>query len=446
MLRFAIGNLLSRPLRSALSMLGLAVAISGMVGLFSIAGGINQVVSKTFEQIPGLLVQQQGAPIPLFSSLPSEWEAEIAAIPGVGVVDPEVFCRVNQLDKQVVINPPRFAVGMEIEARLNLKRSIYRENLVEGRFFTKEDANTNRCFISREIAGSIEKGVGESVKVNGIPFEIIGIYDTGSLMLDVNLLMDIGTCRSLGRIDQQTVGCFYVEPDGTVETEDLKQKIKDHFRGRDLSSWQPLSLSRGFTGGSTNGNPLANFVRQFHSPPQTTTHQVETAAESQNQDTDQSQKDEDSVSSPVEVRSADDWGKRIAEFSQDLNIFLFLMTAIGVSIATLSIVNTMLMSVTERTTEFGILRANGWSRSEIVKLMTLESSLIGFLGGFVGVAIGWAATQVINWNWPGRLQLHADVTLLITSLLFSIVLGLIGGIYPAWRASQLSPMESIRRG
>ncbi|QDT32749.1 ABC transporter permease [Thalassoglobus polymorphus] len=434
MFRFAMRNLLSRPLRTALSVLGLAVAISGMVGLFSIAGGIDRVVSQTFDQIPGLLVQQKGAPIPLFSTLPASWQDELESIPGVGVVDPEVFCRVNQLDTKMVINPPRFAVGMEIQSRLKLKRSIYRENLVEGRFFEMADRSTNHCLVSSEISTSSQKGVGETITLNGVEFEIIGVYETGSLMLDVNILMDIATCRSLGRIDEQTVGCFYVEPDGTIDDITLKESIQNHFRGRDLSDWKPASA-----------NVLSEFVKSvgqsFQSPAgknvakRESSSKIKSAAEITA-----------STSSPIEVRTADDWGKRIAEFSGDLNIFLGLMTAIGVSIATLSIVNTMMMSVTERTTEFGILRANGWSQQNIIRLMTLESGLIGFCGGAIGVFVGWLATILVNIGWPGRLQLHAGVLLLLFGLAFSVGLGLIGGLYPAWRASRLSPMESIRRG
>lgn len=433
MLKFALGNLLSRPLRTALSILGLAVAIGGMVGLFSIAGGIDKVVSQTFDQIPGLLVQQQGAPIPLFSTLPAEWREEIEQIPGVGVVDPEVFCRVNQLDEMLIINPPRFAVGADIVARQNLKKSIYRENLVEGRFLELSDIGRNHCVVSREIAESISKGVGDGVAINGVNYSIVGIYETGSMMLDVNILMDIGVCRSLGRIDQSTVGCFYVESDGTVEDEQLQKNIVDHFRGRDLRSKQGSLVF----GSSAGGNPIANLIRSMSG---SSNNEQSNSNEVINSDSSQEKQ------SPIEVRSADDWGNRIAEFSQDLNLFLFLMTAIGVSIATLSIVNTMMMSVTERTTEFGILRANGWSRNEIIGLMTLESAAIGFFGGLIGIAAGWLATQIVNWSWPGRLQLHAGFTLLSLSLLFSVCLGLIGGIYPAWRASHLSPMESIRRG
>lgn len=428
MLKFAIQNLISRPLRTALSVLGLAVAIAGMVALFSIAGGINKVVSETFRQIPGLLVQQRGAPIPLFSTLPANWEEELESIPGVGVVEPEVFSRVNQLDEQLVINPPRFAVGMDIDARRRLKNGIYRENMVDGRFLnTKEDFEQQNCVISKEIADSLKRGVGDRVAINGVDFQIVGIYETGSLMFDVNMLMDINVCRRLGRFDEETVSWFYVEPDESVPKKELQKHIEEQFRGRKIREQSQSAVS---------GNPLANLVRQLSSGRQAIESQTDQTA------TTSTAKEV----SPIEVRSADDWGDRIAEFSKDLNLFLVLMTAIGVSIATLSIVNTMLMSVTERTTEFGILRANGWSRGEIVRLMTMESASIGFLGGLVGILVGWIATLVVNWTWPGRLQLHAGLGLLLASLCFSMLLGLVGGIYPAWRAASYSPMESIRRG
>jgi hypothetical protein len=106
--RFALDNLRSRPVRAILSIVGLAVAIGGMVGLFSVAGGINKLVAKTFSMIPGILVQERGAPIPIFSTLPAEWQQEIEQVEGVSVVNPEVLVRVNLLENKPVISPPRF--------------------------------------------------------------------------------------------------------------------------------------------------------------------------------------------------------------------------------------------------------------------------------------------------------------------------------------------------
>ena len=77
MWRFAIQNLVSRPLRSLLALAGLSVAIAGMVGLFSVAEGIDRMVTDTFSRIPGLAMMQAGAPLPLFSRMPAAWAEEI---------------------------------------------------------------------------------------------------------------------------------------------------------------------------------------------------------------------------------------------------------------------------------------------------------------------------------------------------------------------------------
>ena len=70
-------------------------------------------------------------------------------------------------------------------------------------------------------------------------------------------------------------------------------------------------------------------------------------------------------------------------------MFLAIMSGIGVTIAVLSIVNTMLMSVTERIIEFGILKANGWSRYDVMRLITSESAVLGLFGGISGCLVGW---------------------------------------------------------
>ena len=122
------------------------------------------------------------------------------------------------------------------------------------------------------------------------------------------------------------------------------------------------------------------------------------------------------------------------------------MTSIGVLIAILSIINTMLMSVTERIIDFGILKANGWSRRDVMMLITCESAVLGIAGGVLGCLLGLAGTEFVNNTWPDRLQLYASPQLLLFSLGFSTVLGILGGLYPATWAMRLSPMEAIRRG
>jgi len=449
MFRFAIGNLRSRPVRSALSILGLTVAIAGMVGLFSIAGGIQSLVVSTFDQIPGILVQQRGAPFPLFSNMPSSWKQEIEKVPGVRVVNAEVMGRANIIDGKNIISPPRFLIGFDVESRLKLKKDVFREGLKKGRFLEPGDRGTNRCVVSRQIADEFQKGIGDALAVNGENVLIIGIYECGSLLLDVNILCDIGTCRSIARIPPENVCSYYVEQDGTVPDKVLTKAIEALFVGRGHSHWTPSLL------GAAQTNPFQDLFRSIDLWIRTG-GQAGTPVSPRSGGAPGSKGATPAAAgtatgggtegaSAVEVRSANDWADRFNEFSGDLNLFLGIMTTIGLVIASLSIVNTMLMSVTERTIEFGVLRANGWTRNDIVKLVTLESALLGAWGGVLGAICGFIATRVLNSIWPDRLHLHAGPGLILLGLGCSVLLGVLGGAYPAWYAARMSPMAAIRR-
>jgi putative ABC transport system permease protein len=104
------------------------------------------------------------------------------------------------------------------------------------------------------------------------------------------------------------------------------------------------------------------------------------------------------------------------------------------------------MSTTERFTEFGVLRTNGWSQTNILTLVTLESAYLGLLAGLVGCVLAWASTLVINQFITGGIHLGITPSLLALGLGLSVVMGTLGGLYPAWRAARLLPMEAIRLG
>ncbi|MCX7418743.1 MAG: ABC transporter permease [Planctomycetia bacterium] len=448
MWKFAVRNLLSRPARSALSLLGLTVAIAGMVGLFSVAKGIDATVEQTFGQIPGLLVMQTGAPIPLFSRLPLVWGDEIQQLDGVGVVTPEVLLRVNIINGKNVISPPRFFLGIDIASRLKLKKGIYLDAMKEGRFLGSEDLGKKHVVVSRAIAQQFEKKLGDTMRINGADMTIVGIYHCGSLLLDVAILVDVGTLRQQGWVDRDSACSFYVEPNGRVPIEVLSKKISEHFRGRSLVSnttnslWSLLALASPTTpSDSKPTNPISSLFGLINP-------QLKSADKEKTSGTDASSMTEPDKENalPIEVRSSSDWAEKVGEFSQDLDLFLALMTGIGMTIAVLSIINTMLMSVSERVIEFGILKANGWTPWDVLRLVTFESATLGLGGGLLGSFIGWLVTQVFNARWPERLNLYASPGLLVFSITFSTLIGMLGGLYPALWAMRLSPMEAIRRG
>lgn len=454
---FGLRNLWARPVRSLLAIFGLTVAIAGMVGLFSVAQGIDRVVDATFGGIPGLAVMQPGAPIPLFSRLPTAWGTEIAAMPGVRAINPEVWVRAHVIDGKPTVSPPRFLFGVSIPHVLKLNFSVYQQALCEGRFLAEHDRGKPVAVVSRNIAKEYHKRVGDTLRVDSTDLTIVGLYETKSMLLDVAVLVDEGLARSLSRLGDDTVCAIYVEPEQGTNVRDLARAIRERFRGRVSTAesdpmW--LALRSGFGSGSANGSSDSWFWRMladsFLSPLMRGVTHILFGANSRSVPRPNPQEPPANpavdAEIPVDVRSAREWSDEFKRFSADLDLFLAIMTSIGMTIAVLGIVNTMLMSVSERIIEFGILKANGWANRDVLWLVSSESLIIGTAGGVAGTLLGWLATAVVNGLFPNRIHLFASAELLLFSVAFAIVMGLLGGLYPAWWASRLMPMDAIRRG
>ncbi len=119
---------------------------------------------------------------------------------------------------------------------------------------------------------------------------------------------------------------------------------------------------------------------------------------------------------------------------------------LAIFIGALGILNTMLMSVLERTREIGILRALGWRRRRVLWMILQESLLLGFLGGLGGIALGVFMGLSVS-RMPGIAQAFAPLfkpNLFIQAAVVSMIAGALGGLYPAWRATRMHPAEALR--
>lgn len=125
-----------------------------------------------------------------------------------------------------------------------------------------------------------------------------------------------------------------------------------------------------------------------------------------------------------------------------LTAFLGAIAAISLLVGGIGIMNIMLVSVTERTREIGIRKAIGAFRRDILVQFLLESMVLSLLGGAIGVLLGWLIVQGASRAFD--ITMVIDIQTVVLSASFAAAVGLIFGIYPAWRASKLQPIEALR--
>jgi putative ABC transport system permease protein len=136
-----------------------------------------------------------------------------------------------------------------------------------------------------------------------------------------------------------------------------------------------------------------------------------------------------------------------------LDLLLGLIGSIALTVASLGIVNTMVMSILERTREIGIMKAIGGGDDDVRRIFLVEASLIGLLGGVFGIVLGWAVGRVINaganYYLQGQGVPAANLFLIPWWLMagaigFALIVSLVAGSFPAMRAARLDPIQALR--
>jgi putative ABC transport system permease protein len=145
--------------------------------------------------------------------------------------------------------------------------------------------------------------------------------------------------------------------------------------------------------------------------------------------------------------------KSLRRFFTVLDLFLGIFGSLALAVATLAIINTLVMAVLERRREIGVMKAIGASDGDVKKLFFTEAGAMGFFGGILGVGLGFAIGKAINIGtgiYLQRRQLPAEpvwimpVWLIGAAILFSVVVSLLAGLYPASRAAKLDPVQTLK--
>ncbi len=389
---FAWRNLLTRPIRTFLALVGLSIPVLGVLGLFALSSSLRDLVGDTLGGIEGVIVLSDNALSPVLSNVPASLPGELRKMPRIRAVAPEIWGLAPSIEgrgmiagmftgKQTSIFDQPVIAGQDIVAHQNLRSAIFPRALREhgeGRFLQPGDEGTPNIVISRKIArehpdaqGRPRK-VGDTLKIGGKPFQIVGIYETGSMLLDVVIIMDITTARRVLNRPDGSLSCIYVEGDDPARNDEMVAAIEKAHPGFDARSM---------------GEAQANF----------------------------------------------------SSLLGDIDTFLLMTVSLALLVGIVGIVNTMLMSTTERFAEFGVLRTNGWSRGNILALVTLESAFLGLLAGVAGCLLAWSGAAVANHFASGGIHVGMPLSLWAVGIGLSVATGTLGGLYPAWRAAAWPP-------
>ncbi|USG67490.1 ABC transporter permease [Brevibacillus ruminantium] len=467
-------NLWRMKLRTVLTSVGVMIGTAAIVSMIALSLGLKENAVKSLENIgnlmelnvePAYYIPEEDRIIPDDERKKLNMAAvqELKAIPGVEAVMPikrmwaDAKLKVGRREGYVEM------VGVDVK-----ESSAYRKNDIEkGNYLTgapqevvvsyfvpremrdvekeKREArmrNANNSGQQDPFAGSRRMRMGGDEE-GPAPFDIIGKAATITLTREYRIDDDLKLEKKEVRV--RVVGQL--------------QKSENWRQGRAV--YAPLSLikemdewmnrSRGDEGGSSRRN-RDNQQNEFAFDEIT----VKVASRDM----------VESVVSDLKKQGYEVWSP--ARELEQINKFFFVVqmilggiAAISLLVASIGIVNTMIMSILERTKEIGIMKVIGATVYNIRWLFLMESGFIGLIGGLMGLGIAWGAVELVNYfgasggmmdgffGPPGGGDEMGTLAVIPTWLAlfaigFAFIIGLLAGIFPAFRASRLSALQAIR--
>ena len=425
----ALRSLWLNWLRSSLSVLGIIIGNVAVITLLAFGEGSKQDALEDIRRqgATNIIVRSVKPPDDAAASsgrrsfvanygLTTKDYEQFLTIPEVSrsvrmrVFPQEVRCEGKMVNGRVVGTTPEYADVNKIE-------------LARGRFLTEKDDHDvdNICVLGSEIADSLfpfEDPIGQSILMSSHFYRVVGVMK--------DRMPTGGTGGSLAA--EVYNNDIYV-PLRTVDArfgEAVVIRSSGSFSGENVQLHQvtlTLDVNIDTPAGREKVRAAGNLIRELLAR-------------------NHGEKKDYAVTVPLD-RLED------AERTQNrFTILLFVIASISLLVGGIGIMNIMLATVTERTREIGIRRALGAKRRDIVSQFLIEATVQTAVGGIVGVFIGIAAIYIapplVKWIFNERLPAKLLFWPIGVSLFVSLLVGLVFGLYPAWRASRLDPIEALR--
>ncbi len=387
----SLRDLARRPVRTGLTILGITIGIWALVVFGSMANKINALVeggSQYYED--KLSISDATGSLGGFSAVPMSLRTadKIRAIDGVAAVAPAVMMLMDDQMATVTMGVPPMITGTVPGADEGLDDFTFR--YAQGRAIGAADEGSHVTVLGSDIARKYAKDVGDTIVLKGVPFKVVGVLEPTLTAPDQAASIPLQAAQEL-----------------LVTT--LPPMYREGVDATDLVTTMTAYLEPG-----QDAEALAD--------------QIESAVPE------------------VSVMTGADFDQQVGSATSILNAILVGVALISLVVGGLSVINTMAMSVAERTREIGIKRAIGGSRSRIVRELVLEAALIGMLGGLIGLVLGGAVVLIANeaGRASGTVLFELTPGTALAAILFSTILGAVAGFVPALHAARLDPVSALR--
>lgn len=397
--RQGLKTLAGNKVRTGLSMLGILIGVAAVVAMLAIGTGAQEAIKGQLSSLgsnllvlrsgnargPGGIAQESGARIRLMADDAQEIGREL---PDVKAVSPSVTGRV-----QVTYSSKNW--NTQVQGASPAYESMHTSTPQTGRFFTDEE-NQKRARVAvigttivRELFGEASP-IGEMIKINKVNFQVIGVLPakgaSGFRDQDDTIIVPVATAmyRLLGKTAVDSIEVEMLPTADMTASQDTLVEL--------MESRHRVAASQ--TGEAFNVFNMADI--------------------------------QDAVS----------------QTSKTMSLLLASIAAISLLVGGVGIMNIMLVSVTERTREIGLRKAVGARPADILFQFLIESIVVSAVGGLIGIAIGWLITLAVSraLGWATSVS----VSSVMMSFFFSAGVGVVFGIYPARKASNLNPIEALR--
>jgi putative ABC transport system permease protein len=455
----AVRNLRESILRNSLTTVGISVGVASLVAMLSLGIGLQQLAGRRLEK-SGLFDtvvvtsrrdlrgfnrdQEENGPAPAESpALNESARQKIAQLPSVVEAYPDIrfITELRYEDKPHLT----MMAGLPFSAKNNDAFDG-----MQGSFFSSDTAPEvilQKSFAA-QLLGKTARAGAEDASVADLAKPLLGKLVTIRYAERTATPTSDSQASHSAEVNNSTATAYSVfSREATLKIVGVCDLDPDSMRGQARARvFLPLKLAQNLH--VMQPSDLRDTTNMAGGTPAYTTVEVHVKSPTQVQTVEEAIK-----KMGFNTFSIVDATRSLRQFFAVLDLFLGIFGSLALAVASIGIINTLVMAILERRREIGIMKAIGASDGDVKGLFFAEAGVMGVFGGFVGVALGWTIGRAINLgtnvylkrlHFPPEQIWFVPWWLVIGAIVFAIIVSLLSGLYPASRAARLDPVQALR--